>query len=244
MKYGLQMYSARDLTGKDLAMALTEVAEMGYHYIEFAGFFGHSAEDVRAMLDKNGLVCTGSHSDWHWAYNNFEEAAAYHKTIGAKAFIIPGADLGTKEKLDDFIEKTNELVPKFEAEGLVLAYHNHSHEFYKTAEGYVIHDELQARSKMKFEIDTFWAWNADLCPIDLLKKLEGRVAVIHLKDGIKGGEGRSVGLGDAPVKAVRDYCIKNNILMIVESEGLSPTGLGEVRRCIDFLKLCDRAERI
>ena len=90
MKYGLQMYSVRDLTGKDLAMALSEVAEMGYHYIEFAGFFGHSAEDVRAMLDKNGLVCTGSHSDWNWAYNNFEEAAAYHKKIGAKAFIIPG----------------------------------------------------------------------------------------------------------------------------------------------------------
>ena len=31
MKYGLQMYSVRDLTGKDLAMALSEVAEMGYH---------------------------------------------------------------------------------------------------------------------------------------------------------------------------------------------------------------------
>ncbi|NLZ37163.1 MAG: sugar phosphate isomerase/epimerase [Clostridiales bacterium] len=244
MKYGLQMFSVRDLTGKDLAMALSEVAEMGYHYIEFAGFFGHSAEDVKAMLDKNGLVCSGTHSDWHWACDNFEEAVAYHKTIGAKAFIIPGADLSTRAKLDDFIEKTNKLVPMFEAEGIELAYHNHSYEFLPTAEGFIMHDELQKRSKMKFEIDTFWVWNADLCPIETLEKLKGRVSVIHLKDGIKDGEGRSLGLGDAPVKAVREYCIKNNLTMIVESEGLKPTGLSEVRRCIEFLNLCDRAEGI
>ena len=51
MEYGLQMYSVRDFTEKDLLGTLKKVAEIGYKYIEFAGFFGNSAEDVKAALD-------------------------------------------------------------------------------------------------------------------------------------------------------------------------------------------------
>ena len=40
MKYGLQMYSVRDLTEHDLRGALQQVAEMGYSFVEFAGFMG------------------------------------------------------------------------------------------------------------------------------------------------------------------------------------------------------------
>ena len=49
MEYGLQLYSVRDFTQKDLAYTLKKVAEIGYKYVEFAGFFGHSAEEVKAM---------------------------------------------------------------------------------------------------------------------------------------------------------------------------------------------------
>ena len=51
-----------------------------------------------------------------------------------------------------------------------------------------------------------------------------------------GAEGKSVGSGMAPVEAVRDWAIKNNVLMVIESEGLDPTGPEEVKRCIDFLR--------
>ena len=47
MKYGLQMYSVRDAAEKDLLGTLEKVAALGYHYAEFAGFFGYSAEAVR-----------------------------------------------------------------------------------------------------------------------------------------------------------------------------------------------------
>ena len=62
VEYGLQMYSLRDITGNNLKDALKQVAEMGYKYIEFAGFFGHKAEDVKAWLDEYGLVCSGTHT--------------------------------------------------------------------------------------------------------------------------------------------------------------------------------------
>ena len=70
MKYGLQMYSVRDVTDKDLAGALKKVAEMGYGIVEFAGFFGHEAAEVKAMLDEYGLECLSTHSGREAAVND------------------------------------------------------------------------------------------------------------------------------------------------------------------------------
>ena len=64
VEYGLQMYSVRDLTKDDLEGALRQVAELGYSFVEFAGFFGHSAKDVRRMLDTYGLRVSGTHTGW------------------------------------------------------------------------------------------------------------------------------------------------------------------------------------
>lgn len=121
-------------------------------------------------------------------------------------------------------------------EGISLGYHNHSHEFVVMPWGSTIHSELEKRGTFDFEIDTFWAFNAGIDPVETLKRLSGRVKVIHLKDGFKGGKGKSLGQGEAPVLKVREYAVKQGIRMVVESEGLDPTGLEEVKRCIDFLK--------
>ena len=60
--YGLQLFSLRDMTDKDLGAALKAVAEMGYKYVEYAGFFGHPAEQVKAWQDEYGLACSGTHT--------------------------------------------------------------------------------------------------------------------------------------------------------------------------------------
>ena len=52
IEYGLQLYSVRDISNTDLRGTLKAVAEMGYKYVEFAGFFGNSAEDVKSWLDE------------------------------------------------------------------------------------------------------------------------------------------------------------------------------------------------
>ena len=62
MEYGLQMYSVRDITQDDLAGAVAKVAKIGYKLIEFAGFFGHSAQEVTAMLEENGVRVSGTHT--------------------------------------------------------------------------------------------------------------------------------------------------------------------------------------
>lgn len=239
MQYGLQLYSVRDITDKKMDYALQKVAEMGYSFVEFAGFFGIPAAEIKKMLAANGLRVSGTHTGWQEVANDFEKTVAYHTEIGNKNIIIPGADLSDKQKLDEFIDMVNEFGPKLAERGIALHYHNHSHEFLPNKDGQIIHEELERRTGILFEIDTYWAFNAGRDPVALMKRLANRVRVIHLKDGNEKGEGFALGEGKAPVKAVRETAITLGIEMVVESETLKPDGLSEVKRCIDYLKSLD-----
>lgn len=240
MEYGLQMYSVRDLTKDNLIDALRQVAELGYSFVEFAGFFDHSAKDVKAALDTYGLRVSGTHTGWtELLPEKLAETIAYHKELGNTNIIIPGCDLSTKEKMDAFVDLLNDVQPKLAAEGIALGYHNHDFEFRATAEGFIPHEELEKRTNVEFEIDTFWAYFAGRDPIEVLERLKDRIHVIHLKDGLLDRSGKSLGEGTAPVAAVREYAIKNGLRMVVESEGLQPTGIEEVGRCIRYLRSLD-----
>lgn len=236
MKYGIQMYSLRDITGKDMEGALRQVAEMGYGCVEFAGFFGHSAEQIKEWLDKYGLECSGTHTGWTEIRDNFENCVRYHKTIGTDTIIIPGADLSTEEKLDEFIDFLNEFSPKLKECGMRLGYHNHSHELIKTSYGKIIHSEIEKRTDVDLEIDTYWAYHAGVDPVDLMGRLSDRIRVIHIKDGLENGEGKPLGMGTAPVADVYMKAREMGYLIVVESETLTPSGAEEARISIEFLR--------
>lgn len=246
-EYGIQMYSLRDITANDLKGALKTVAEQGYKYIEFAGFFDNSAEDVKAWLDEYGLICSGTHTGIApITEENIAETIKYHQTIGCTNLIVPGADWSTEEKMNYNIEVMNKAAPVLKAAGITLGYHNHSHEFLPTSYGKLLHKEIETRCPdIEFELDTFWVFNAGLDPVAEIERLKDRVRVIHLKDGIPatdkshGAQGKSVGEGEAPIKAVREKALELGILMVIESEGLEPTGTEEVGRCIKYLRTLD-----
>lgn len=242
MKYGIQMYSLRDITDKKMDYALKSVAEMGYSFVEFAGFFGIPAEEIKAMLDNYGLYCSSTHTGWQEFARNFDATVKYHKTIGNKNIIIPGADLSSQEKIDAFVNMVNEFKPKLAAEGIDLHYHNHSHEFLPNADGTMIHKQLEERTDILFQIDTYWAFAAKKDPVEMITRLKDRIRLIHLKDGDGGHKGFSLGQGAAPVAAVRKKAIELGYTMVVESEGLDPDGVSEVRRCIEYLKELDASE--
>lgn len=234
--YGLQLYSVRDFTAKDLDNTLKKVAEMGYTSVEFAGFFGHSAEEVKHMLETYGLAVSGTHSGFEDLEKDFAGTVAYHHAIGNRNYIVPGAPWQTARELAETVEKMNRFQPLLAREGIRLAYHNHSGEFLPNADGQIPHEVMQKETDLDFEIDTFWAFAAGRDPVKTVRDLGSRVTFIHLKDGMRNGDGFALGEGEAPVTAVRDMAIELDIPMVVESETLQPDGLSEVRRCIDYLR--------
>ncbi len=240
MEYGIQMYSVRDLTEKNMDEALRQVSELGYKFVEFAGFFGIPAEEIKAMLDKYGLKVSGTHTGWKEIAEHFEETVAYHKAIGNKNIIIPGGDFSDQKKLDALIDMINEFQPKLAAEGIALGYHNHHKEFLPNKDGSNIEDQLIYRTNVMLEIDTYWAYVGMKNPIALLERLGDRVKVIHIKDGDAEGNGTPLGLGTAPVADVYKKAIEMGLPMVVESETCKPDGMTEAKICIEYLKSLEK----
>lgn len=236
MKYGIQMYSVRDVAQKDLKAALKTVAEIGYNSVEFAGFFGNDAETVRSWLEEYGLEVSSTHTNPEELRPNvIDETIRYHKALGNRNIVLPGVDYSTAEKLEESIALINFAQPKLAKEGISLGYHNHYKEFFTMDYGAVVHKELEKRTKVDFEIDTFWAFNAGEDPVALMERLKDRIHLIHLKDGLADRHGRALGEGYAPVKEVLEKAISLGFGIVVESEGLQPDGPSEVARCYQYL---------
>lgn len=248
--YSIQMYSIRDLGKEDLKAALTAVAKMGYTGVEFAGFYDNDPKEVRAWLDELGLTVTGTHTGIGLITPEaIEETIRVHKIIGCNDLIVPSAPRGTEQELETSIATMQYAQKVLAEQGITLGYHNHSSEFLITPYGKIVEDEIANRTDVHLEIDTFWLFNAGIDPVPYLEAHKDRIHVIHVKDGIvnrsqpctfalgnNGAIGKSLGLGDAPVKAVREWALKNGVQMVVESEGLEPTGPEEVNRCIEYLR--------
>ena len=88
---GLQLYSVREEAQKDLAYVLKEVARMGYAGVEFAGYYGHSAPDLRKMLDDLDLKCCGTHTGLHTLLGDeLHKTIEFNQTLGNHFLIVPG----------------------------------------------------------------------------------------------------------------------------------------------------------
>ncbi len=237
MNYGLQLYSLRDITGENMALALKETAKMGYTFVEFAGFGNHTAEEINNMLKENGLVAAGTHTHLdELSEDCIDETIRYHKAIGCNNIIVPSAPLSTKEEIDAFFEQMNYAEKKLSENGISLGYHNHDREFKPNKDGLIPEYEILNRSNISLEVDTYWAFNAGIDAVEFIQEHKDRIKLIHLKDGLKGGTGKSLGQGEAKAAEVRKKALELGFKIIVESEGLDPTGLEEVGRCADFLK--------
>ncbi len=241
MNYSIQLFSVRDI--KSLDETLKTVAEIGYKEVEFAGYKGHTAEEVRELLDKYGLEVSGVHDLINPLLENFDATVEFSKKIGNKHFIICSHDVSSQEKIDELVANINMLVPKLREHGITLGYHNHERELTVNEDGSLPFDQLVYRTNVELEVDIYWAFVAMQNPIGVLERVKDRVTFIHLKDGIgdtSRGSGRPLGVGNTPIKDVYDWAIANGKRIVVESETLTPSGTEEIKICFDYIKSIEK----
>ena len=186
-KVGVQLYSVRDKMEKDMEGTLRAVKAAGYDYVEFAGYFGRSAEEIRAMLDEIGLTCVSVHQGLDFYEQGGEDAVAYIKTLGARFSAIPWYEVSRLPGSPAW-EETRELFIRngklLRDGGIQMLYHNHDFEFVKIGDKYrhdIMMEEID-RELMMPEFDTCWVRYAGEDPCRSITKYAGCVEVIHLKD--------------------------------------------------------------
>ena len=241
-KLGLQLYTIRDEMEKDMDACLKKVKEMGYECVEFAGFFGISAEEVKAILDKYGLEAVSSHQTVGIKDDeplSPEDTVKYLNTLGVKYCAIPW--YGKENYVEDFdgtMEKFKKSSGILKKGGIDLYYHNHDFEFDKI-DGETIHDkifETLGTDGIKRVLDVCWVHYAGYEPTEVMKKYAGKVNILHLKDFV------CKNLGGGPVYALIDNSGKEGEKASKEDNGFEfrPVGHGiqDMPKIIEAAKEC------
>ncbi len=240
---GLQLYSLRDDSAKDLPGVLKAVAKMGYQGVEFAGYYERKADELRKMLDDNGLKCCGTHTGFNTIKGDaLKGTIEFNKTIGNKYLIVPslpGRNLASVEAIKDTAKLFTDLAAKGKEVGMRVGYHAHGGDFKKLG-GETVWDIFFSNAGpdvvMQMDIGNCLEGGGD--PLATLKKFPGRSATIHIKE--YGGKPDAV-IGEGEVKWAELFRICETTggteWYIVEQErygGGSP--LDTVKRCIENLR--------
>lgn len=188
MKFGVQLYSLRERAEKEGAEeVLRLVSQAGYDGVEFAGFYGKTPEEMKQLLQKYSLVGISAHI----RPEAVEESLPYIDALGIRYVFIPWVgteEFESPEKYAALLQSTAKAKAVLEARGVVLGYHNHAHEY---AGGCDYLGKFTADAGIRAELDVFWAHVAGRDAAAEMKRLSGRLALVHIKEAAAHDPARS-----------------------------------------------------
>ena len=181
---GIQLYGVRNALAHDFEGTLRSLKEMGYDYVEFAGYYGKTSEELKEILAKYDLGCVSVHQSLDF-YNDMQAGIDYLKGFGVKYSIIPWfQDLADTDKWPESVALMKKIGKALKENGMKLGYHNHEFEFRKKG-GKCLHDYIfdDVGGDLIFpELDTCWVHYAGIDPVAKIREFKGRMPVIHLQD--------------------------------------------------------------
>jgi sugar phosphate isomerase/epimerase len=155
-RIGVQLFTIPKLLDQDFAGALKLLADIGYKEVQLfgpypfsvptaherwkpvsaalglkgSGFFGLSAREVKAVLDRNGLSAPAMHVDLETLRTRLSEAAdAAHvldmKYVGISS--IPAAERRTLDGYKRVADEFNQIGARASKSGVRFTYHNHGY---------------------------------------------------------------------------------------------------------------------
>jgi sugar phosphate isomerase/epimerase len=186
-RVGVQLYTVRDLMKDDFEGTIAKVAQIGYKEVEFAGYFGRTADQVKAVLEKNGLKAPSTHVQYDELDDKFPSVIEFSKKIGLDYIICPWIPEDLRKSPDIWkqaADKFNKCGEQSKKAGMQFGYHNHWFEFLPT-NGKLPYDELLRlcdASLVKMEMDLCWITTTGTDPVKYFEKYPGRFPLVHVKD--------------------------------------------------------------
>jgi len=197
---GLQLWSVRDDMKKAPEETVVKVGEMGYSFVEAAGysdgkFYGIEPADFTALVEKNNMVFLSSHTgqvlpdsaNWEKTMAWWDTCIDAHVAAGVKFIVQPfmgGAGYDSIAGLKAYCDYFNVVGEKCNEKGIRFGYHNHDKEFTEL-EGEIIYDFMLQNTdpeKVMFQIDLYWIKVGGGDQVEYFNKYPGRFEQFHIKD--------------------------------------------------------------
>lgn len=188
---------------------LQAIREAGYDGIEINGFMtrktsllvrlmtkaagmpvgGGADYDWPALLKEAGLCTVSIHEDLGSIKRDPEAVLKEAEQFQTKTVVITGMyrfDYADPEKVRGLAADLNESGRILKAGGVELLYHNHNVEFLKLRgedrRAYDVLLEETDPEAVNFELDTYWAAEAGVDTLGLMKRLGTRMKLWHIND--------------------------------------------------------------
>jgi len=247
---GLQLYSVRADMQKDVKGTIEKVGQMGYTFVEAAGysdgkFYGMEPGEFKALVEANGMRFLGSHAgahltddpdSWDNAMDWWEVCLAAHKAAGVEYIVKPSMaaySYNSLEGLQKTCEYFNTVGEMCNAAGIRFGYHNHDREFTEL-EGEIIYDYMLQNTdpdKVMFQLDLYWIYKGGKNAVDYFEKYPGRFENWHVKDVAELGESGEMDFES--VFAKTDLAGVKHLVVEVEEYNFEP--LVSVEKSLEFM---------
>ncbi len=248
---GLQLYSLRDDMLKDPKATVAKVGEMGYAFVEAAGykdgkFYEMTPLEFKKLCEDNGLQFLGSHTGqdvptaetWDKTMAWWDTAIDAHAEAGVKWIVQPSMNeiaYDSLEGLKQYMTYFNEIGKKCKAKGIQFGYHNHDKEFTTEFDGKPLYDymlELSDPDNMMFQLDLYWIAQGGKDALAYFEKYPGRFMLWHIKDEMELGES-----GEMDFNRIFSHKKESGFQYgIVEVERYNFTPIESVKKSYDYLQ--------
>ena len=281
-KIGVQLFSIPKITEKDFAGTMRQLAAIGFKEIEFygpysfsatedqqrwssvtpslgfsgSGFFGLTTQQVKKILDDNGLSAPSMHTGLASLRGAMGPLAEAANMLGSKYVILPSAV--THTNLDGYktqAEEFNTFGREAQKHGIRFAYHNHGNGL-KPLEGKIPFEFILESTDPKlvfFQMDIYWMTAGGVDVVAYLDKYPGRFRLMHVKDMSKevrfsgdGGDPQQwielfpfltdAGSGVLDLKKIIPQAQKSGVEHFIIERDLAPNGLDDLKNGFTYLK--------
>ena len=188
-KIMVQGYTVRDFIGdeKQIAMTFGKLAGIGYQGIQMSLPKGITAESLKTLLDEYGLWRPTVSSSVNQLIEN-PAAAVRDAHLFAAAVItvptLPFAQRSTPDGFKKYAADMNKAGKILHQDGLRLGYHSHALELISFG-GFtgldILINETDTRY-VEFVLDTHWLAAGGVNPPDWIRRVNGRMTLVHFKD--------------------------------------------------------------
>lgn len=188
----VQVYTIRDFikTVPDFAASMRKVRAIGYTGVQLD--LEHHPDmptaEIKRICDGEGLTICISHFGYELFETELDAIIERQQIWGCDQTAIVAMPGRYHEAGADgyrrFAAEATAIGERLAAAGITLSYHNHSYEFVRfgAETGLGIIFAASDPRYLKAEIDTYWVQHGGGDPADWIRRVQGRMPVVHYKD--------------------------------------------------------------
>jgi sugar phosphate isomerase/epimerase len=190
---GVQLWTLRRELADDMPGTLRQVSKIGYAGVELWFQKWPDPRELKNVLDDCGLKIASAHVNLQDMLEDFPRLRDYHRAIGNTTLVIPYIPDFAKLTPEGWRKTVDDVRLAARAgreEGFTMLYHNHDFEFTTRVDGVEVFDLIFGTIEEKLlgaEIDVFFVADVGRDPVAVLRRFDGRLKRVHLKERAKPG---------------------------------------------------------